>query len=223
MSTNKMTALVAAKGSSERVARKNIRPFFNTNLLELKLRHLKEVDNLDRIVVSSEDEEVLRIAINMNVDVHIRDPKYSTSYVPMSEVYTYLASEMESEHIAWVPVTNPLAGPEVYTKAIDTYNLMDTAHDCLLSVYEVKDYIFYNRKPVNFRPNPWPKSQDLDGLCALSFVVNILKRDDMIRWGSLVGNNPFFFYLDPVLSRDIDFQEDFDFCEMIYGRKVKNK
>ena len=26
----------------------------------------------------------------------------------------------------------------------------------------------------------------------LSFAVNILKREDMIEWGSLAGHNPFF-------------------------------
>ena len=217
-----MLALLAVKGSSERVKKKNIRPFHDTNLLDLKLEQLKGVKGLDRIVVSSEDETVLNMARDRGVELHVRDPKYSTSHVPMSEVYTYLASEVDSEIIVWVPVTNPLAGSDIYERAIDEYysQVNDSKeYDCLLSVYEVKDYLFHKGKPVNFKPNPWSKSQDLSGLYALSFVVMILKREDMMKWGSLVGNKPYFFELGKVTSMDVDFQEDFDFCEMIYKQR----
>lgn len=221
-----MVALVAAKGSSERVPRKNIRPFHDTNLLELKLNQLKRVKNLNKIIVSSEDEEVLNIARKMNVDIHVRDPKYSTSDIPMSEVYSYLASEMKEDIIIWIPVTNPLAESDIYEEAIKIYNSEvygSTKYDCLLSVCEVKDYLFYNGKPVNFKPNPWLRSQDLKGVCAMSLVVNVLKKGDMIKWGSLVGNNPHFLYLDPVISTDVDFQCNFDFCEMIHKKCLNKK
>ena len=214
--------LLAVKGSSERVEKKNIRPFCDTNLLELKLKQLKGVKNLDRIIVSTEDKMVMDIAKKMGAEIHVRDPKYSTSDVPMSEVYKYLASEIDADIIVWIPVTNPLAGPSVYEKAISEYDLKISnsyQYDCLLSVYEVKDYIFYKGKPVNFTPNPWLKSQNLSDLYAVSFVVNILKKEDMVKWGSLVGNKPFFYCLDKTTSMDVDFQEDFDFCEMVYRKR----
>ena len=45
---------------------------------------------------------------------------------------------------------------------------------------------FYKNKPIGFKPNPWPRSQDLKNLSILSLAVNILKREDMINLGSLV-------------------------------------
>ena len=137
----------------------------------------------------------------------------------MSEVYTYIASEIPGEHIAWVNATNPLAESEVYERAIEEYDKMDPKYDCLLSVSDVQEYLFHNGKPVNFKPNPWPKSQDLKGVCAMSFVINILRREDMMKWGSCVGRNPCLFYLDRVTSVDVDFQENFDFCEIIYKQR----
>lgn len=215
-----IVALIPVKGVSERVENKNRRPFHNTSLYELKLEHIKNVWEFSKVIVSSEDEEILDIAKRRGFEIHVRDPKYSTSTIPMSEVYSYIASEIQGEHIAWVNVTNPLAEANVYKKAIGKYNLMDSKHDCLLSVYEVKDYLFYNGKPVNFQPNPWPRSQDLSGVCVMSYVINILKREDMVRWGSCVGNNPYFLYLDKLTSTDVDFQEDFDFCEMMYRQRM---
>ena len=75
--------------------------------------------------------------------------------------------------------------------------------------------------PLNFTRNPWQKSQDLSGTYALSFVVNILRRENMIKWGSCVGENPFLYVLDPIISLDIDFQHNFDFCELMYMRGKK--
>jgi CMP-N-acetylneuraminic acid synthetase len=218
-----IVALVPVKASSERVRNKNTRPFHDTNLFELKLHQLKDVKGFSNITISSEDERLLKIAIDNGYDVHHRDPKYSTSTVPMSEVYSYIASEIKGEHIAWVNVTNPLAESKVYDGAIEIYEDMDSNFDCLLSAYEVKEYLFHNGRPVNFKPNPWPKSQDLSGVCAISFVINILKREDMVKWGSCVGQKPYFYFLDPVTSTDVDFQWNFDFCEMIYRERLNKK
>ena len=82
-----------------------------------------------------------------------------------------------------------------------------------------KENVFYNGKPVNFSPSPWPRSQDLYGLASLTFTINILKREDMISWGSCVGSSPYFYYLDKLESWDIDDQTDFDFCEFLYKKK----
>ena len=212
-------ALVAVKGESERIKKKNIRKFANTNLLELKIKQLIKSKSVDKIFVSSESDEVLDIASSFNnILLHKRDPIYSSNHVPMSEVYSYLANEINCEHIMWVPVTNPLTGPDVYRKAIKLYERKDENYDCLLSCIKVHDYLLQNYKPINFTRNPWMKSQDLKGISALSFAVNILKREDMIKWGSLVGCNPFFMELEKEASIDIDFINDFEFAEFTFKK-----
>jgi len=217
---NEIVALVPVKGKSERIPKKNIRSFGNTNLLELKLKQLKKAEGFFDIIVSSEDGEILDTAHKYGYSVHVRDPKYSTSRVPMSEVYSYIASEISGENIAWINVTNPLADRDVYSKAIEKYKKMPEEKDCLLSVYKLQDNFFYRGKPLNFVPYPWARSQDLEGVYCMSFVINILKREDMIRWGSCVGNNPEFYEIDQLTSWDIDFQIDFDFCEFVYKKTV---
>ncbi len=213
-----IVGLLPVKATSERVANKNLRDFGATSLYELKLSQLSKVHGFEKIIVSSEDDQILSIAKKQDFSVHERDSKYSTSDVPMSDVYANIASEIEGENIAWINVTNPLSGSEVYTKAATVFNEMDSSFDCLLSVAEVRDYLFHEGKALNFSPNPWQKSQDLSGVCEMTFVINILKRQDMVKWGSCVGHAPFFYHLSKILSWDIDEQEDFDFCEMIHNK-----
>ena len=218
----KITGLIPVKGNSERVTDKNLRSFGRSSLFELKLEQLSHTNCFHSIVVSSEDARIRDVAKANGFHTHNRDPKYSTSDVPMSSVYSYIASEVDGDHIAWINVTNPLAGPECYTAAVQKYQELDAQFDCLLSVTESREYMFFDDKPVNFFPNPWPKSQDLKGLYEMNFVINILKNRDMVEWGSCVGSSPYFYVLDRVSAWDIDFPEDFEFCEMIYNSRLKS-
>lgn len=218
--SKEIVGLVPVKGSSDRVPMKNLRKFGNTSLLELKLSQLTKAKGFKKIIISSEQEKILQIAEKYGFQIHKRNPKYSTSDIPMSEVYSYIASEIEGENIAWINVTNPLANTEIYNNAVRLYNEIDNTYDCLLSAVNLQENVFYKGVPVNFNPSPWPRSQDLKGLCSIPFVINILKRKDMINWGSCVGKYPYFYYLNKLEAWDIDTQEDFDFCEMIYNKNL---
>jgi len=214
-----IVGLIPVKGSSERVPEKNLREFNGKSLLEVKLDQLSKAEGFETVIVSSESKTVLEIAFANGFDIHERDPKYSTSDVPMSDVYSYIASEIHGDNIAWINATNPLSEAHIYTEAAKTYHQMSDDYDCLLSAINVQENIFYNGAPVNFKPNPWPRSQDLQGVSSLTFAINILKRDDMVKWGSCVGTSPYFFYMDKLDAWDIDDQVDFDFCEFMYKRR----
>tara|TARA_B100001093_G_scaffold476031_1_gene502063 strand:- start:4090 stop:4755 length:666 start_codon:yes stop_codon:yes gene_type:complete len=214
-----VVGLIPVKGSSDRVKQKNLRDFAGSSLLEVKLNQLKDAKGFEDLIVSSEDDEVLQIAKKHGFSIHTRDPKYSTSDVPMSDVYSHIASEIKGDNIAWINVTNPLAECMIYTEAVELYNSIEPAYDCLLSSILLQENVFYEGEPVNFTPYPWPKSQDLKGLKSLTFVINILKRKDMVAWGSCVGNAPYFYELDKIDSWDIDDQADFDFCEFMYKQR----
>ncbi len=130
----KTTALVAVKGDSERVSKKNIRPFGDTTLVDLKLKQLIKSKSVDSIFVSSESDEILNVCSEYEgVICHKRDDYYSSPSVEMSEVYKYLASEIDSEIIMWVPVTNPLTKPTTYKQAMDnSLNLKTKMIVCLV-------------------------------------------------------------------------------------------
>jgi len=222
MNKNSITALVPVKGNSERVKKKNLRNFGGSTLYEIKLSQLKKTKKFNRIIISSEDKSILEIAKKAGFDTHLRDSYYSTSSVSMSKVYSYIASEIDGEDIAWINVTNPLVEHEVYDNAVEIYHKINTKYDCLLSSVRNYQNFFFKKKPVNFKPSPWPRSQDLKPLVSLSFAINILKRKNMIKWGSCVGNKPFFFFLNPIISTDIDDQNSFKLSELIFLNKKLN-
>ena len=95
---DKITALIAVKANSDRVENKNIRPFADSNLLEIKLTQLQSLDIFDEVIVSSESDVVLSMCESFNVTLHKRESFYATSEVPMSDVYEYLAKIVKTEY-----------------------------------------------------------------------------------------------------------------------------
>ena len=216
----KITALIAVKANSDRVENKNIRPFADSNLLEIKLKQLQSLDIFDEVIVSSESDEVLSMCESFNVTLHKRDSFYATSEVPMSDVYEYLAKIVKTEYIAWIPVTNPLVDGQIYKNAVTSFKSMDhKVHDSLLSVSDVQEYLYHNDKPLNFTLDPWQRSQDLIGTFAINFAINILSKKNMINLRSTVGRKPYFFTIDKSMAIDIDYMEDFILAEILYKLK----
>ena len=63
----KLTALIPVRKGSERVINKNIKPFGDSSLLELKICTLKKINYIDDIVVNSDCDTMLGIAKDMGV------------------------------------------------------------------------------------------------------------------------------------------------------------
>lgn len=218
------TALIAVKGNSERIRKKNIRPFSSSNLLEIKLNQLTKDNLFKNILVSSESDEVLDKCKKFNVKLHKRDPYYSTPNVPMSEVYKYLAKRIKTSYVAWIPVTSPLVDSKIYKKAINTFTKLNFKnYDSLLSVHEIQEYIYYMKQPFNFTRIPHMRSQDLKKIYAVNFAINILSRKNMVKYQTTIGEKPKFFIIPKKLSIDIDEKEDFFFAEFLYNNKKRRK
>ena len=61
MKQGKVTAVVAVRKGSQRVPNKNIKPFGDTTLLDLKLQTLLKVSNIDEIIVNSDCDKMIEI------------------------------------------------------------------------------------------------------------------------------------------------------------------
>ncbi len=217
---NNIVAIVPVKGNSVRVKKKNLTKFANSNLFKIKLKQLKKTDCFKKIIISSENKKILNYAKMNGFSIHLRDKFFSTSKVPMSDVYKNIASEIDGEYIAWINVTNPLCDEYIYQSAVKKFKTISKNYDCFLSAVKNKQNYFYKNKPINFKRSPWPRSQDLQPLISLPFAISILKRKDMVKWGSCVGKKPFFYFLNSLVATDIDDQSSFKIAELLYKNKI---
>lgn len=212
-------ALVAVRSGSVRVENKNIRPFANSSLLEIKLEQLKRIEMLDGIIVNSNDDFMLGVAKKMGCEAIKRDSYYASNTVSMSDVYKNMAENVDADVIAYINVTNPLLDDDTIRRAIKEFYSKQDSFDSLNSAHLIKEFLFKDNVPINYDLKNQPRSQDLPDISALNFAINILKKDTMIHCKNVVGIKPNIFLIDEVEAIDIDNTIDFEFAEFVYRKK----
>lgn len=212
-------ALVAVRSGSQRVDNKNIRPFAGSNLLEIKLEQLNRINNLDGIVVNSNDQGMLDIAHAHGCEIVKREEYYASNLVSMSEVYKNMAENFDADIVAYINVTNPLIKDETIYNAIETYKKNLDKYDSLNSAHLIKEFMFRDNQPINYDLRHQPRSQDLPDIYALNFAINIISRENMMQNMNVVGFKPYIYGIDEVEATDIDNQVDFDFAEFVYNQR----
>ena len=213
----KITAVIPVRKGSVRVKNKNLKPFADTNLLELKINQLKQVKLIDEIIVSSDCKKMLAIATDLGVKIHTRDEFYASSEATNSEFFENLATAIDAEYIMYSPVTCPMISLETYHDCIQSFK-EDEELENLVTVSQIKHHMWLDGKPLNYNIAESPNSQDLPDINAVTYGICIISKEDMIKYRNVVTENPTFKVLDEIESIDIDTEFDFMVAEMVYKK-----
>ena len=211
----KLTAIIPVREGSQRVKNKNIKPFANTTLLDIKIETLKKVKGINKIVVSSDSEEMLSIAEIHNVATHKRDEHFASNEVNNSDFMQNLSTIVKSGHIMYSPCTSPLLSSETINEIVSKYKNENLRN--IVTVTPQKHHMWLDGKPLNYNPSDAPNSQDLPNIYSVNYGCCILSKEDMIEMKNVVTMNPTFYLTDEIESIDIDTEFDFKVAEYIYG------
>ena len=213
-----ITAVITVRSGSQRVKNKNLKPFCEKSLLEYKIEVLKKVKKIDEIIINTDSDEAIQISKKYAVNFKKREPYFASSECPNSEFWKNIAENTKSKFILFTHCTNPLIKKSTYERFIETFEKNQNIYDSFNSVTDVKEFLFLNKKPINFDPSKSPNSQDLPNVIKLNFAINILTPSLMAQKKSLIGDNPFFFNLDTEEGYDINTKLDFEFAEYLFKK-----
>ena len=210
-------AIVPIRAGSQRVKNKNVRPFADTTLLEIKLKTLLQVERID-IVVDTNCPKAMEIAKKFNIRIHKRESFYASSECTNSEFFHHIAinTPKEYKYLMYVPVTSPMVKVETINRVIDEYFSNPFECDSVNTTTLIKHHMWLDRKPLNYKVSESPNSQNLPDIHSLNYAVNILPRKIMIERKNVVGYSPKFIVLDQYESVDIDTMYDFQVSEFLY-------
>jgi len=82
----KMVAVIPARGGSKRLPRKNILPFCGRPMLAWTVKVAIETGLFERVIVSTEDEEISKVAIEAGAEVDVRRPELASDTAKVAEV-----------------------------------------------------------------------------------------------------------------------------------------
>jgi N-acylneuraminate cytidylyltransferase len=223
VNNGKITAVIGVRKGSERIVNKNIKPFNDTSLLENKIKILKNVNNLDEIVVTTDCDKMFSLAEQLGVKAITRPEYYTSNDCPGSENLEFIATQVETDYILYTPVTSPLVKSETYEDIINTFRNLDDKYDSVVSMNYLKDFLWENDKPLNYDPLNCPRSQDMESIFRLNFGACLLPRETMIKNKYVVGDNPYWYELTETEGVDVDVPFDFNIAELIYEKNIKKE
>ena len=91
----KAIAIIPARGGSKRLPRKNIADFMGKPIIAWTIEAAKASGAFERVVVSTEDEEIAAISEKFGADVDRRDPALATDTARETDVMLELLSREE--------------------------------------------------------------------------------------------------------------------------------
>ena len=117
--------LPTRKGSS-RVVNKNTRNFAKVEggLLAVKLRQLMESKEIAEIVLSTNDEECIRVASQFGdkrLKIIERPEHLCLDTTPLTDLINYVPEVVSSTHVLWGHVTTPMVDGKEYDRIVLKY------------------------------------------------------------------------------------------------------
>lgn len=223
-----ISVFLPTRAGSERVHNKNTRTFagIEGGLLFIKLGQLLEVSNINEVVLSTNDEESIKVAEKYanhpKLKIIKRPDELAQSSTNLSELVNYVPTVCSYDHILWTHVTSPLVNESDYEKAIENYfDHLKLSHDSLMSVKEIQNYIWSEKENKVTNKNnddtkKWPRTQDLKSVFEVNSAIFITHKNIYKNEKDRIGNKPFLLKHNTIQSIDVDWEEDFKLAEIIY-------
>ena len=142
MSAPAAVAFVPARSGSERVPHKNVRPLAGHPLLAYAIATAVESGRFERVVVSTDSEEIADVARWYGADVpFLRPAEFATATSPDIEWLAYTLERLDERYelFALIRATNPFRGPDVVRRGLEQL-LATPEADSLRAVELVKQH-----------------------------------------------------------------------------------
>nr|WP_321510714.1 acylneuraminate cytidylyltransferase family protein [uncultured Celeribacter sp.] len=218
-----LTCFLPCRKGSERVPRKNIKPFAgnDSGLVEVKLAQLLATVEIDRVIISTNDEEILDYAQSLKsskLTIHHREEALASSSASTDQLVAHAHSLIDAGHILWTHVTSPFVTAEIYTAIITKYwAALEQGYDSLMTTTPVQGFLWKEDAPINYDRGieKWPRTQTLDPVHEVNSAAFVAHRDIYGRLDDRIGRRPYLFPMDKLVSHDIDWPEDFLIAEAL--------
>ena len=213
---NKVNVVFPMRAGSQRVPNKNVRMMNGRPLYMWAIDMALSCKNVDKIILTTDIQEVLDKYKNNNRFITIERPEHLRGNCDMNWVIEDTLNKVNGEHFIQLQVTSPLLTKETTDKAIETYFKNLENYDNLFSVYPMQLRVFdKNKKPLNHKLEDPPTTQDLDIWYVEDDVLYIFSRNSFNKKKRVIGANPYLFPMSRKESVDIDTEEEFELAELM--------
>ena len=225
---NAMLALITARGGSKGVPGKNVAPVAGKPLIAWTIGAALASACVSRAVVSTDDDEIARVARQWGADVpFIRPAELARDDSPHIPVMTHAVEWLESredlhfDYILLLQPTSPLRTAEDIDGA---YRLCSEKNaDSVVSVCEARSHPYWTKRiDANGRLEDfvascedYPQRQSLPPAYALNGAIYLVKRDVLMEKQAIHTDRTYAYVMPPERSLDVDSPWDLHLADLI--------
>ncbi|MDB8998154.1 pseudaminic acid cytidylyltransferase [Parabacteroides distasonis] len=225
----KNLCIIPARGGSKRIPRKNVKPFLGKPMLSYPIEVALETGLFDEVMVSTDDEEIAKIAKQYGAKVpFMRSAETASDFATLADVLREVLNNYQNDGIVFdnmccILATSPMLRSEDISngyKALLTTNFSSIIPVVLFSYPILRSYKMDDNYGISYN---WPeyeksRSQDLppayhDSGTFYWHKIDLWKVGQISRGGIVVSEET---------VQDIDTEQDWKMAEIKY-KLLNNK
>jgi len=225
-------ALIPARGGSKGIKMKNIKEFKGKPLIYWSIKLALDCKVVNRVIVSTDNENIKRVAEECGADVPFLRPKeisgdLSTDYEFIKHCLDYLKENGEDEPdiIVQLRPTYPTRKLDILNETLDIFIKNLDNYDSLRTVYEMEKspYKMYNIEDGELKPlfkevkgikEPYNQCRQLLPKTYIhNGYIDLIKTEIVEKKGSITGDRIYPYLMSKEEYHDIDTEEDWKDAE----------
>ena len=240
MIESKVLVVIPARGGSVRVPKKNIKTLNGKPLIAYAIEAAKNSKTVDRIVVSTDADDIKEVALKYGAEVPFIRPAHLSEDVPTEDVVIHAVDWFNENEQYYPDIAVCLEPPKPFRKAehIDRCVqsiLADEIIDSAITVNNVRgnrpEWMLYVNKDNLISPYTdyfkkqgeallkFPASQEFEKLYQSNGIVFSCRVETLRKYKSLVGKRCAAVEIDYSEMFDLDYPEDFELCEILMRKR----
>ncbi|MDQ7043634.1 MAG: acylneuraminate cytidylyltransferase family protein [Sulfurimonas sp.] len=223
LNKNAYLAVIPARGGSKRLAKKNILTLKGKPLIAYTIEAGLESQYIDKLIVSSDNDEILSIAKEYDIESLKRPDELASNTATTVDVLLHAIASIPQEytHLVLLQATSPLRTSKHIDEAIELFE--HKSADGVISVVELEHSpLWSNTLPQDLSMKNFisqdvlnKRSQDLESYYRLNGAIYIVNIQKFLKEKSFfLQENSYAYVMDKLSSVDIDEAIDFMLAEV---------
>ncbi|WP_432702107.1 cytidylyltransferase domain-containing protein [Lysinibacillus sphaericus] len=227
----KILAVIPARGGSKGITRKNIRNLAGKPLIAWTIEKAQKSKYISRLILSSDDDEIIEVAKKYGCDVPFKRPKElaqddTPGIEPVIHSVQYMSDE-EYDYVVLLQPTSPLCTVEDIDGCIELALKENSDFVVTVTESDKSPYWMYKisntgyMQPLIEQESLVTRRQALPKAYSLNGAVYVGKVDKLLKERTFLTSKTKAFSMPSERSFDIDSEIDFMICEQILINKKK--
>lgn len=225
MHSKEIIVIIPARGGSKGVHKKNIKNLLGKPLIAYSIEHALQAKKVDRVVVSTDCDEIAKVSIRYGAEVVKRPNAISGDFASSEEALIHCVKELEGagcdvSYIAFLQCTSPIRKPSDIDNCLNL--VLSGEFNSALSVVDNHKFLWRTdsngvAKPVNYDPYKRKMRQEINEYQENGSIY-VMKVEDLLETKCRLNGKVGVHIMDERSGYEIDTAVDFEIIEKLMGK-----